>query len=89
MEFPDKLAFDRAFKKRLVETRLELDYSHRQMADELGIKEAAYQKYETRPGSLFPLYLLHRLVSFTEKPYSYWCTGMIGMRPPLKVITRR
>lgn len=89
MEFPDRESFDRAFKKRLLETRTELEFGHKRMAAELGIKEAAYQKYETRPGSHFPLYLLPRLVSFTDKPYSYWCTGMVGARPRLEVVTRR
>lgn len=75
MEFPDEDEFDVQFKERLRATRKELDWTHARMADALRIKEDAYKKYEKRPRSQFPLYLLPRLIFITDRPYSYWLGG--------------
>lgn len=88
MDFPDEETFNAAFKKRLLETRLALGLTHDQIAAALGVKAAAYQKYETRPRSGFPLYLLPRLIATTDKPYSYWCFGTSGAPPKLKLIKK-
>lgn len=89
MEYLSKEEFRLAFQKRLLDARESLGYTHEQMAKGLKISTAAYQKYETRPRSHFPLYLLPRLVDLTETSYSYWCTGMEGIRGRLQVITSR
>lgn len=56
------------------------------MAYELRIKEDTYKKYENRPGSKFPLYLLPRLIFVTDRPYSYWIGGAHGRPPKFRVV---
>lgn len=52
-------AFIAEFQPRLKAVReKELDWSQARLADALGIGVNAYKKYEGRPESAFPMYLL-------------------------------
>jgi transcriptional regulator with XRE-family HTH domain len=86
MEFLDEAEFNKAFQRRLKETRLERQMTHGQIAHALRIKEDAYKKYENRSGSAFPMYLLPQLVFVTSRPYSYWLEGQFGTKPILKIV---
>jgi transcriptional regulator with XRE-family HTH domain len=87
MDFPPEDDFNLAFQARLAETRRALDWSHPRMAHRLGIKTDAYKKYEKRPGSAFPLYLLSRLVYETNRPLSYWLEGQPVASKRLRIVT--
>jgi len=76
MDFPDEASFNAAFQKRLKETRESLGWSQPKMAAFLAVKIDAYKKYESRVGSVFPLYLLPKLAMITDQPVSYW----LGLR---------
>lgn len=86
MEFLTEDQFSVAFQKRLKETRLERQMTHGQMAHALRIKEDAYKKYENRPGSAFPIYLLPRLVFITSRPYAYWLDGQLASKTVLSLV---
>ena len=88
MDFPSEDEFRALFQERLRRTQKELGKKHARMAFDLGIKEDAYKKYATRPGSNFPLYLLPRLIFVTDKPYSYWMGGT-QTQPTMRLIKGR
>lgn len=72
MDFLGEDDFNAAFQAKLRETRLAMKWSQPQMANVLELKIDAYKKIEKRAGSAFPMYLLPRLVFFTQRPYAYW-----------------
>lgn len=71
--------FVAAFQARLRRTRVERNMSQRQMAASLDMPKTTYQKYETRPGSSFPPYLLPKLSEILDRPLGYW---IYGHEPP-------
>lgn len=75
MKILDEDQFTTEFQARLRRTRDDMDLTQEAFAARLGLKAATYQKYETRPRSKFPLYLLPKLIVETERSYSYWCFG--------------
>ena len=72
MQFLEEDAFNAAFQERLRRARTEMGWSQPRMAAALGLKIDAYKKYETRPRSAFPLFLLPKLVVITDTSYAYW-----------------
>lgn len=72
MDFLDEPTFNAAFGKRLQETREAMGLSRPQLAHSLGITKDQLRRYETRPDSGFPLYLLPVLIFVTGKQYPYW-----------------
>lgn len=72
MNFVEEDQFNAQFQERLKRTREELDMTQAQMASHLRIPKETYKKYESRPRSSLPLYLLPRLVFVTGRPHSYW-----------------
>jgi len=87
MQILDEDQFTSEFQARLRRTRKDMNLSQKEFGERLGLKEAAYQKYETRPRSKFPLYLLPKLIVETERSYSYWCFGSPENTPSrLKVV---
>lgn len=72
MDFLDETEFNAAFQRRLLASRLALDWSQQRMALALHTTKDAYKRYESRPGSTFPLYLIPRLIYITGKPAHYW-----------------
>lgn len=77
MNFPDEETFNATFQAKLRETRVAMRWTQPQMAAVLKMKLDAYKKLERRSGAAFPMYLLPRLVFFTQRPYTYW----IGQQP--------
>ena len=67
--------FIAAFQARLRRARVERDMSQRQMASSLDLPKTTYQKYETRAGSAFPLYLIPKLSEILDRPLGYWIYG--------------
>lgn len=87
MDFLDEDAFTKSFQERLAETRNQLKWNYGQMAHALRIKEDAYKKYEKRPGSKFPLYLLPRLIYVTGRPHFYWLDlPTPGSTPKIRIV---
>lgn len=83
MNFLDEDAFNLAFQVKLREARTAMKWSQLQMATVLDLKLDAYKKIEKRAGSSFPMYLLPKLVFFTQRPYSYF----LGQQPTkLKIV---
>lgn len=76
MNFLDELEFNAKFGYRLKAVREAMGWSQEKMAASLGVKTDAYKKYENREKSGFPLYLMPRLILFTDKPYSFWVSGL-------------
>lgn len=72
MDFLTEEEFIAEFKARLRKARTAMKWSQPQMASVLGLKLDAYKKLEKRAGSAFPMYLLPKLVFFTQRPYAYW-----------------
>lgn len=72
MQFLDEDAFNAAFQERLRRARTEMGWSQPRMAAALGLGLDAYKKYEKRPRSAFPLFLLPKLVVITDTSYAYW-----------------
>ena len=87
MDYLSEDQFNEAFQARLAETRHRLGWKHPRMAHALGIKTDAYKKYEKRPGSAFPLYLLPRLAFETATPISYWLAGQPAPSKQLRIVT--
>lgn len=71
----DEDAFIEAFQERLVRARLERGLTQQQLALSLGLKKSTYKKYEARPRSSFPLYLLPKLSIILGRPVEYWVYG--------------
>ncbi len=87
MRILDEDQFTTEFQARLRRTRGDMDLTQKEFAARLGLEVATYQKYETRPRSKFPLYLLPKLIVETERSYSYWCFGSPDNTPSrLKVV---
>lgn len=87
MDFLDEDSFIAQFQERLKATRdQDMKFTHSQMAHALGIEKDAYKKYENRPRSAFPLYLLPRLIFVSGKPYSYWLGGRPEARARMRVV---
>ena len=68
-------AFIAAFQARLKAAREERGLTQEQLAVSLGLNKSTYKKYETRPGSSFPLYLLPALCVILARPAEYWIYG--------------
>ena len=87
MQILDEDQFTTEFQARLRRTREAMKLTQEEFGKRLGLKAATYQKYETRPRSKFPLYLLPKLIVETERSYSYWCFGSSDNTPSrLKVV---
>ena len=71
--------FIAAFQARLKRAREERGMTQRQMAISLDLPVSTYKKYETRPGSSFPSYLLPDLSIILDQPLGYW---IYGHEPP-------
>lgn len=70
---PEERAFIAEFQARLRQAREgELRWSQDLMARRLGISRGAYIRYENRPSSAFPIFLLPSLAQLTNKPLHYW-----------------
>jgi transcriptional regulator with XRE-family HTH domain len=72
MQMLDEDAFNAAFQERLRRIRTDMGWSQPRMAAALGLGLDAYKKYEKRPRSAFPLFLLPKLVLITDTTYAYW-----------------
>lgn len=69
------------FQRRLVQLRMELEYSQETMARALGIKKDAYKKYETREKSQFPPHLYEQLAAVTHRSLEFIVTGREARQP--------
>lgn len=73
-----ELAFIADFQPRLIQARKNRKMSQEQLATYLGLTRAGYRKYEDRPTSSFPIFLLPALSKILDEPISYWFTGVSG-----------
>lgn len=73
----DEETFNAAFGQRLMWVRTQMGLSRPELAKRLGITKDQLKRYETRPKSGLPLYLLPELIVITFEPYEFW----IGERP--------
>jgi transcriptional regulator with XRE-family HTH domain len=67
--------FIAAFQARLKRAREERGMTQEALAMSLDLPKSTYKKYETRPGSSFPPYLLARLSTILDRPLGYWIYG--------------
>lgn len=65
--------FNQQVRQRLIEVRKGLGWSQSRMASALGVSGEKYKKYETY--SVFPIYLLPRLVFVSGRTFSWLLTG--------------
>jgi transcriptional regulator with XRE-family HTH domain len=72
---PTELEFNERMGRRLKEAREAARYTQKQMADELGISPDAYAKYENRPSSVLPPYLIPRVCAILGMDAWWLLTG--------------
>lgn len=82
MQFLEEQEFTAAFQAKLRETRTAMAWSQAQMAAALDLRVDTYKKYENRSSSVFPLYLVPKLMFITNTNFSYW----FGMPDRPKVV---
>lgn len=69
----DEETFNAAFGERLRWVREDCMHASRpKFAKRLGVSSEQLKRYETRPKSAFPLYLLPELIVMTFEPYEFW-----------------
>ncbi len=78
--------FIAAFQARLQRARVERGMTQLQVATSLDLPISTYKKYETRPGSMVPPYLLPDLCIILDRPLGYWIHGQDTPRRRLRVI---
>lgn len=71
-----ELAYIAEFQPRLKAARERRGLSQQVLATYLGLKLSTYKKYENRPTSLFPIFLLPELSTILDESISYWFTGI-------------
>lgn len=71
----DEDEFIAQFQERLKRARVERNMTQKELATALGLPKNTYKKYEARPGSSFPLYLLPRLSVLLGRPLEFWIYG--------------
>lgn len=73
---PTVTAYYDQFRKRLLNLRLELDWTQPQMAEALGVPLDSYKKYEKR--DKFPLHLLGKLALVAHRDVEFIVTGRVS-----------
>lgn len=71
----EERSFNEALGHRLRDLRKRRDWTSETMAKALGIPPDRYRKYETRPASAFPPYLIERVALIFDESIEYVLTG--------------
>jgi transcriptional regulator with XRE-family HTH domain len=79
---PSEREYYDAFRRRLKELRLAVDWSQQNMADALGVPLENYKAYEKRVR--FPPHLLEKLALITHRELHYLVTGKAASRSAQK-----
>ncbi len=78
----EQTKYETDFRDRLTRMRNTTGMNQEDFAKALGIKRDAYSKYESRAGSVLPMYLIPRLIQITGFESWYVLTGQPGSKAP-------
>lgn len=83
-----ELQFNREFGARLRQLRSAKEWTQDQMAEALGIPKDRYAKYENRPKSAMPAYLIPQFARIVGHDIEYVLTGKRNLRRPTPKVPR-